>query len=321
MKIYISCTRTDRDYADRIIQQLYTVNPRWEFIAYHTEEKIGDDFREVVSKNIRTADAVIFIISQRFNESRYGLLELDWTLAYYYEHHSPILIPIILDDAKVPYDIQQFLYFAVDRQRSKDYGNDTDVTSEVCVKLAETLSRIDTQNSENRAMGFTKRLNKNGSIYIQETKQRLEKQVDHNKKMAYVCYGICFLLLCFCAITCFVTRSSSIESVQGTYENIRLAIYNIAILSFLIATARFSFVLGKSFMVEAIRNMDRIHAIDFGDFYLKLFEERFEWSELKEILQNWNIDKGSAFISQDAKDIDPAVLNMLTEAAKHIKKD
>ena len=39
-------------------------------------------------------------------------------------------------------------------------------------------------------------------------------------------------------------------------------------------------------MVEAIQNMDRIHVIDFGDFYFKLFQEDMEWPELKEILQN-----------------------------------
>lgn len=58
-----------------------------------------------------------------------------------------------------------------------------------------------------------------------------------------------------------------------------------AVISLLITMTWFAFVLGKSFMVEAIRNMDRIHAIDFGDFYLKLFKEDFEWPELKEILE------------------------------------
>ena len=74
-------------------------------------------------------------------------------------------------------------------------------------------------------------------------------------------------------------------------------------------------------MVEAIQNMDRIHVIDFGDFYLKLFKEDFEWPELKEILQNQNIDKGSAFITQMAKDIDPQILELLSETLKrNIKK-
>lgn len=56
-------------------------------------------------------------------------------------------------------------------------------------------------------------------------------------------------------------------------------------------------------MVESIRCADRAHAIGLGKLYLQLYKSKFEWRELKDIFQNWNIDKGSAFIKQDAKDI------------------
>ena len=52
-----------------------------------------------------------------------------------------------------------------------------------------------------------------------------------------------------------------------------------------------------------IRCADRAHAIGLGKLYLQLYKSKFEWRELKDIFQNWNIDKGSAFIKQDAKDI------------------
>ena len=113
MKIYISCTRSDREYADKIRNNVQELRPEWKLFAYHTEGKIGDDYREVLSKNLRDADAIILFISREYNKSRYGCMELDWALGYYYEHHSPVLIPVILDDASVPYDLQQFLYFKV----------------------------------------------------------------------------------------------------------------------------------------------------------------------------------------------------------------
>lgn len=319
MKIYISCTRSDREYADKIINNVQELRPEWKLFAYHTEEKIGDDYREVLSKNLRDADAIILFISREYNKSRYGCMELDWALGYYYEHHSPVLIPVILDDASVPYDLQQFLYFKVNT-RINGYNGIDDIGA-VCNKLVETLLRIEIQKKENNVVGFAKRVNKNGSEYIKETKQRLEKQVRQNKRLAYVCYIGCFILLCICTILCYQYSRLHIiidQSVSGTVQS---AISNIAVISLLVATARFAFVLGKSFMVEAIRNMDRIHAIDFGDFYLKLFKEDFEWPELKEILQNWNIDKGSAFITQEAKDIDPQILELLSEILKrNIKK-
>lgn len=315
MKIYISCVQADIIYANQIIENVKAYNSEWEFVAYYTEEKLGDSYHRVLSKNIRDSDAVVFIISDSFNKSTYGALELDWTLAYYYEHQSPIILPLILDSANIPQDIQQFLYLQVDTHDSIDRDLLT-----ISNKLVEKLSRLEAQKKETKLVEFTKRLTKNGSEYIQETKDRLKKEVKMNKIIAYFCYSICFVLLCLCAILCFVKIYSNSNFDNDVLLLVQMGISSIALLSLLIATARFAFVLGKSFMVEAIRNMDRIHAIDFGDFYLKLFEERFEWPELKEILQNWNIDKGSAFISQNAADIDPAVLSAIIELAAIIRK-
>ena len=84
-----------------------------------------------------------------------------------------------------------------------------------------------------------------------------------------------------------------------------------------ISASRFLFILGKSFMVEAIRASDRAHAIGLGKLYLQLFKNKFDWNELKDVLQNWNIDKGSAFITQDAKDIEGGKIEeMITKLKK-----
>jgi hypothetical protein len=69
-------------------------------------------------------------------------------------------------------------------------------------------------------------------------------------------------------------------------------------------------------MVESLRNADRIHAISFGQFYLKAFGEHAEWAEIKEAFQHWNIDKGSSFMQQEAKDINPEILKTALEIAK-----
>ena len=315
MKIYISCVRGDREFGDSLADALKSINPKFEFCSYHMRENIGDDFREVVSSNIRTADAVIAIISPRYHDSRYGLLELDWALAYFYEKHSPVLLPIIIDNATPPTDLMQFLY--LDATKFKSNNMDYDINS-IALKISESLISIDVQNKENTVKEFTTRLDDDGAKYIQETTKRLEKQVTINKILSFICYGICFLLLCVCIYFCWIELKNTSVINYEPKTLIKHGLTSIVLISLVIATARFMFTLGKSFMVEAIRNMDRIHAIDFGNFYLKLFKEKFEWSELKEILQNWNIDKGSAFISQDTKDIDPSVLSAIVELYKNI---
>lgn len=64
-------------------------------------------------------------------------------------------------------------------------------------------------------------------------------------------------------------------------------------------------------MVESLRNANRAHAIGLGKPYLKLYKGKFKWDELKDVLRNWNIDSGSAFMTLDAKDIEPVSLDNL----------
>lgn len=69
-------------------------------------------------------------------------------------------------------------------------------------------------------------------------------------------------------------------------------------------------------MVESIRSSDRAHAIGLGRLYLKLFKSKFKWEELRDVLQNWNIDKGSAFINLDAKELESVKLDDIVSVFK-----
>ena len=105
-----------------------------------------------------------------------------------------------------------------------------------------------------------------------------------------------------------------IEGNLDLYTLIYVSI-EIAVLSgVLFAITRFLFLLGKSYMVEAIRFEDRAHAIGLGKLYLQLYKSKFDWNELKDVLQNWNIDKGSAFINLDAKDIETVSVDKIVSS-------
>lgn len=87
----------------------------------------------------------------------------------------------------------------------------------------------------------------------------------------------------------------------------------------ILALGRLLFILGKSFMVEAIRNSDRIHAISFGEFYLNAYGKVATRDEVREVFGKWNIDNGSSFISQSPKDYDPQILENLVLAVEALK--
>jgi hypothetical protein len=99
---------------------------------------------------------------------------------------------------------------------------------------------------------------------------------------------------------------------------VELVVTGIVVVGLLVALAKYAFSLGKSFMVEALRNADRRHAIKFGEFYLRAHGSAVEWTEIKEAFQHWNIDKGSQFIGQQAADLDPQVFATAVELAKVI---
>jgi hypothetical protein len=88
---------------------------------------------------------------------------------------------------------------------------------------------------------------------------------------------------------------------------------NVIVIGFLGACSRYAFSLGKSYISESLKSADRIHAIAFGKFYLRAFGEKATWSELKEVFQNWNIDRASTFSSLDVSQIDPQILSLIAQ--------
>jgi translation elongation factor EF-G len=96
---------------------------------------------------------------------------------------------------------------------------------------------------------------------------------------------------------------------------------SIIIVGLLIACSKYAFNLGKSFINEALRNADRLHAIAFGKFYLQAFGDRISSpEEIKEVFQNWNIDKDSAFQKLDTNSYDPKFNESLVEIIKNLSE-
>ena len=158
---------------------------------------------------------------------------------------------------------------------------------------------------ENENQKFVKELNESieneGFQYLDNTINKLNSNGLRNRIASIICYIGSFLILISFLVVAFKVNDKVLN--YNAYALIGIGIKIITESALVISASRFLFILGKSFMVEAIRASDRAHAIGLGKLYLQLFKNKFDWYELKDVLQNWNIDKGSAFITQDAKDI------------------
>lgn len=156
-----------------------------------------------------------------------------------------------------------------------------------------------------------------GYQYLDDTIADLNEKVKSNKKLAYLCYWGSFLALIGILVFAIFCYGSVQATIGLDFWGLIQYCGEIVVISALaIALSRFLFLLGKSFMVEAIRCSDRAHAIGLGRLYLKLFKSKFEWSELKDVLQSWNIDQGSAFRNLDAKDIEVSGFDQIISALR-----
>jgi len=159
-----------------------------------------------------------------------------------------------------------------------------------------------------------------GKKYIKELIQKLEKRSRNYKILALICYTIGFLLLIGGTLMLNSRIYFTIVSDNNHIEKTLLYCSNAISLGLLIFAARYTLGLGKSFMAESIRNLDKAHALNYGMFYLEMYSDsiKFEWEDLKETLKDWNIDIGSAFITQNAKDSETPFPNAILKMIQNV---
>jgi hypothetical protein len=165
--------------------------------------------------------------------------------------------------------------------------------------------------------------------YITVATGALKSREFHNTCVAYICYIIGLVTLIsgiFFAIDGLKSFTDIQKSLAKTPEIIWVVIIivlikSVIIIGLLLACSKYTFTLGKSFMHEALRNADRIHAISFGEFFIKAYGDKISsYSEFNEIFQNWNIDKSSSFKELDVNSYDPKFSESLVEVIKTLSE-
>lgn len=86
------------------------------------------------------------------------------------------------------------------------------------------------------------------------------------------------------------------------------------------ALAKYAYLLGNSYMREALKNGDRRHAINFGKFYLESYGAAADWGQIKDAFEHWNIDAQNGFAKTDETHLDLTSLEKLTGALEKISK-
>lgn len=86
------------------------------------------------------------------------------------------------------------------------------------------------------------------------------------------------------------------------------------------ALAKCAYLLGNSYMREALKNGDRRHAINFGKFYLETYGAAADWRQIKDAFEHWNIDGQNGFAKTDDMQLDLTSLEKLAGTLEKIGK-
>jgi len=306
MKIFISHAHKDNDLAIKLIECLKQNDYK---ILGDFNLRLGENFDKKLNNDILEADAIIFLITSNFNKSVGANKELTTAYSYYSAQSQPRLLPILFEDVELPDDLHGIVYLSANHN---DFDNDL-------VKIVTSLEIIRNDEEKNQKMKEKSKEVIQASLanYIDKVMKRLNMNERNNKFLSYSCYSFSAFLI-GASIAFSVFRTNIIFTIDNWELSASKVVSGVLTLTLMIALSRFLFVLGKSFMVESIRNGDRIHAISFGEFFLNAYGSVASRNEVREVFGDWNIDNGSSFITQSPKDYDPQILESVVNAIKNI---
>ena len=296
MKIYISYPRNEHGFVADLAGVL---RKRGFEVFYDDDIPIGADWVEVLPEKIAEADAIIVVYS---GDVRRGQA---WEERFLYSQKSQkLIIPIVIgNNSEVPPDIAGGIY--VDSTKRFD---------EIKHMVLLSLNTYSAQTKEEaKADKESKELLQKGiNRHIEGVLDRLKTLEKRQKIYAGILYALSAIVLLLTIIVAIIflakTDFSSVAVETVAIVGVTYLLIAVLIISF----SKFLFTLAKSFMVEAIRCSDRIHAISFGKFYIDAFDEKVTREEVIKIFSTWNIDNGATiFRNQSSDDYDPKLHELL----------
>ena len=281
---------------------------------------VGVDWRKELLSELKSSDGLLVLITENSLNSKYVVSEIGTTRAFIDENENKkFLIPVIYGDIEIPDFIKDLYCIRLSEENYEESINRIDSSIASFIGKKEAVEEKETEKRE-----FIER---KAADYINVATDALKKREYQNKSVAYFCYTIGFATLVagiFFAISGLKSVSKVTETIEVTpnivwITVVTLLLKSIIIIGLLLACSKYTFTLGKSFMHEALRNADRLHAISFGEFFIKAYGDKISsYSEINEIFQNWNIDKSSSFYELNADTYDPKFSENLIDIIKSL---
>lgn len=270
-------------------------------------------------KAAREADVIIPIISKNQKEYKRETEEIFSVLSYLNGKEMPLIIPVIIGgNTEIPEIMKLFNYirllnkeddcsFTVKQMEEQERHAIEEIKT--MVVSHEEKCKIEKQEKEQSEQKMKIGL----SNYMRDVFSNLSDEKKMNKKIAVGLYAGSGVPLLFMIVLTLILFFYAYHFKETDSSNIIIyGILYIFTVIISISISKLMFTLAKSYMVEAIRCSDRIHAISFGKFFLDAYGTEASREEVIQAFSTWNIDNGKTlFRNQSGGDYEPQLIEVL----------
>ncbi|WP_348649590.1 toll/interleukin-1 receptor domain-containing protein [Rhizobium leguminosarum] len=297
-KIFISHTGDQGLVVKKLVNELRRAG---QHVFVDLDMLPDDDVEQQITNGLESAEVFVLVISGPIPEWTADEIEV---ARAYGRTRSLLIIPVLIGEGRVPPQLKyNKAVKAGDREPS--------------AYIADILAIIEGDKERKERFAARKvEVERDLAVFVNEAVVRQHEHEAKNRRAAQLWHaaGIAFLLLVLVFAGASSYTALATASSVATYTSVLIiGLLDLVIIGVLTALARYAYSLGKSYMSEALKSADRIHAIQFGKFFLSVYGEKLSPTEVKEAFQHWNIDRTSTFASLDSKEIDPQIYALVSQ--------
>lgn len=306
-RIFLSYSRNDQDTVLAVSQELKALGH--EITVDVDSVQPGQDWRKVLANGLRASEVYVVFLSERALASPFVLSEIGAARAYAEGSERMLMIPVVIDHVSLPSIIDDILVLSAINLKPRAVAQKIDMA--VSKHFGSRVAK------EEEQAAFSRIVEENSATYIEEAIASQSRNERRHRFVASLWYsgGFLSLIAGLFFVVLGITEIASITS--GGWAGFAIvALKSFVVVGLLGACSKYAFTLGKSYMSESLKCADRMHAIGFGKFYLKVYGANASWPEVREAFQHWNIDRNSVFASLGAADFDPKLIEGVLELLK-----
>jgi hypothetical protein len=313
-RIFISHSHKDKGLHDALRDALIEIGHD---VIGVDSLSVGSNISKDLNKLLHSADAVIAILTDESLNSKHVINEITVALAQMDAVDNKLFLPVVVgENIEIPnYLLDRFVEMVpnfMDRYLNK-----------VVSSIHRAIERNNAVQEEKRRAKTEQaaKLETSKTEFIREAEERLNTKEASLKLSANFWYGLGYVALILGVLATFYLIKESLGKDISTGAIVLLSIKGLIGIGLLVASSKYAFTLGKSYMNESLKNSDRLHAISFGKFYLQAYGDVVTPEDVKEVFQHWNITQDSSFKDINSQNFDPRILESAIEIASVLTKN